>query len=502
MGRVLTNNTALSWSIENTENDPNDIGELQPIPKWFATQPNTYGEIGANITTIARSPISQNRQRQKGTITDLDSGAEFEVDTTISHATQFMEGFVFARAVGAEQYVVSSITSNAFDVDSGSVLAAGTLVYSRSFPTLQNNGLFVVGAGATDTSVPVNATLTDEAAAANTELSVAGFRTAAGDLSVDVTGGVTTIASVAGIFNSDGIGLMPGAVIFIGGDAAINRFSNTANLGYARVMSVAGDGSSITVDKTNTVFVTEAGAAQEVDIFVGEFIRNVPVSDADFLERSFQFETTFQNLANDPSGDAYEYCKGNYCNTVAINVPLTDKSTMNLAFVGLDTEPPTTTRKQNADSAVMPNKNGAMNTTQDIARLRITELDGTGLTTDFKSLTLTLNNNVAPEKVLANLGARYMNYGNFEVTVEAELVFTDARISQAVRDNQSLTMDFSMRNDDGSIYFDIPSITLGGGSKSFPVGESVTISSTSEAFEDPTLGTSIGVTIFAYTPKI
>ena len=502
MGRVLTNNTALSYSIEDTENDTSNIGELQPSPVWHSLEPNTYGAIGADITTVARSPISQNRQRRKGTLTDLDSSAEFEVDTTISHLKDFAEGFVMATATGAEQYVPSAISSDAFTVTSGSVLAAGSLVYSRGFPTLSNNGLFVVDAGASDTSIPVTSTLTDESADSNSEVSVAGFRTAAGDLSVDVTGSVTTINSAAGVFNSNGLGLSAGNAIFIGGDSALNQFSDASNIGYARVLTVAGDGSAITIDKTNTVFVTEAGAAQEVDIYVGEFIRNVPVQDPDFLERSFQFEVTYQNLANDPSGDEYEYSRGNYCNTIAVNVPLTDKSTMNVAFVGLDTDPPTTTRKENAGSPVNPNKTGAINTTQDLPRLRITELDGTGLTTDFKSLTVNLNNNVSPEKVLANLGARYMNYANFEVNIEAELVFTDSRISQAVRDNTSLTMDFAMRNDDGAVYFDIPSITLGGGSKSFPVGESVTISSTSEAFEDPTLGTSIGITIFPYTPKI
>jgi hypothetical protein len=502
MGRVLTNNCAFLYSIEDTENDENNAGELQSSPVWYELEVNSPGTFGAETTTVARSPISPNRQRRKGTLTDLDSSADFEVDTTISHLKDFIEGFAFATATGVERFAPSAISSDAFTVTAGSALDEGTLVYARAFPTTSNNGLHVVDTGSSTTSIPVTSTLSDESAATNSEVVVAGFRTAAGDLSVSVSGGVTTIASAAGIFNSPGLNIIPGAAIFIGGDAALNRFSDAANIGYARVKTVAGDGSQITIDKTNATFVTEAGVAQEVDILLGEFIRNVPVNDAAFLKRSFQFEVTYQNLANSPAGDEYEYSIGNYCNTVSINAPLTDKSTMSLAFVGLDTETPTTTRKANAATPIRPNKTGAINTTQDLPRLRITELDETGLTTDFKSLTLTLNNNVSPEKVLANPGPKYMNYGNFEVTVEAELLFTDSRISAAVRNNTTLTMDFAMRNDDGAVYFDIPAITLGGGSKSFPVGESVTISTTSEAFEDPTLGTSLGVTIFPYTPKI
>ena len=123
------------------------------------------------------------------------------------------------------------------------------------------------------------------------------------------------------------------------------------------------------------------------------------------------------------------------------------------------------------------------------------------MTTDFKSLTLTLNNNVTPEKVLGTLGARYVNTGIFEVNVEAQLVFTNPLVVNRIRDNTVVSLTTILKNDDaGSIVFDIPSLTLGGGDREFPTNESVLINTTGEAVGDDTLNTSIGVSIFPFAP--
>ncbi len=65
-----------------------------------------------------------------------------------------------------------------------------------------------------------------------------------------------------------------------------------------------------------------------------------------------------------------------------------------------------------------------------------------------------------------------------------------------------MTFDLLLENDDGAIGLDIPSLTLGGGSKAYPVNESITISTTGTAFADATLGTSIGITEFPYFPTV
>ena len=56
-------------------------------------------------------------------------------------------------------------------------------------------------------------------------------------------------------------------------------------------------------------------------------------------------------------------------------------------------------------------------------------------------------------------------------------------------------MDFVINNDDGVIGIDIPSHTLGGGDREFPVNETVLINTTAQSFGDSTLNTSLGVSI-------
>ena len=184
----------------------------------------------------------------------------------------------------------------------------------------------------------------------------------------------------------------------------------------------------------------------------------------------------------------------------AIELPLADKATCEFGFVGTDTEPPTTTRASQAANAITPIAVEAFNTTADIARLRITQTNETTLTTYFKSITLTINNNVTPEKVLASLGAAFMNIGNFDVNIEAQVIFTDKDIPSAIRNNTTLTMDFSLENNDGGFFFDFPSITIGGGDKELPENESVLINVPATAFEDTTLGYSMSISHFPFVP--
>ena len=411
------------------------------------------------------------------------------------------KGLFFATYTGAEVFDSSAVTASAYTVASGSTLTENTLVFGRGFGVAANNGLKEVDTGATATSIPVTGLATEATAPDNAEVVVAGFRTAAGDLDItDVSGTQVTITSAASVFDDPGLNLHPGMAIYFGGEAALNKFSGTTNVGYAHIVSIATGGGEIVIDNTDALWTTETNTAQEVDFYIGRFLRNVATDDADFLERSFQFELEYPNL-NNPSGNRYEYARGNFCNTLAFNMPLTDKATFSAAFVGTDTEPPTTTRATNAATPLTPVLTSAFNTSSDFARLRITQVDETGLTTDFKSVTLTLNNNVSPEKVLANLGARFMNTGNFEVNLEAQLLFTDAAVAEAVRNNTTVRMNFVITNDDGALYIDIPSMTLGGGDREFPINETVLINLTGEAFADPILDTSLGMTDFAFIPS-
>ena len=183
MGRVLTNNVGLSYTIESS------LGVAGTT--WFQLEPNAIGTFGAEITTVARNPISPNRQRRKGTVTDLDSSVEFEHDFTMSVFRDFVEGFCFVTAIngdvteltatGAETTgdtytgltALSAAQADKFEVD--------TLIWVTGGAVAANNGLKVLDtdASSTDTALAVADNLTDETA--SFRISFAGHRIAAGD---------------------------------------------------------------------------------------------------------------------------------------------------------------------------------------------------------------------------------------------------------------------------------------------------------------------------------
>lgn len=520
MGRSLTNNFGLAYNIEAS------LGVAGTV--WNILEPNDISTFGANISTVARDPISKNRQRRKGTTTDLDSAVEFEGDWTLSHFQDFIEGFAFAVAVNADMDIsVSNVDGVADEYDVAALTAAqadklefalgqyATLIYGRGFSNAANNGLKSVDAdiAASATAISVAEVLVDEASPpANARVELAGLRSlaAAADFTWDwdaPVAGQATLSSAADITDFTQFGLTVGQVVHIGspdGSGGVtNAFQNVAAndmFGYARIVSF-GTG-TIVFDKVDPALQFDDATAPTtaVDILFGKFVRNVAVDDPAFLERSFQFEGTFQNLENPGPGDEFEYAIGNLCDSVQFQLPLTDKAVATFGFIGLDTESPSTTQKTGADTPISPSMTAALNTTSDIARLRIQDVDESGLSTDFKSLNLTLNNNVSPEKVLAQLGAKFMNFGTFEVDIEAQLLFTNGAVIDRIRQNTTVTMDFIVTNDDGGVAVDIPSMDLGGGGREFPRNESILVNLTGRAFQDPVLGYSIGVSTFPVVP--
>lgn len=503
MGRVLTNNVSLRSAVETT---PSTV----PTTGWFLLEPNTINTYGAQITTVARDPISNLRQRRKGTTTDLESSVEFETDLILDHFIRYTEGFLFASYTDVDAFEGNDATATGFTVPSvtaaqaARIQSAGafSLFVARGYTNAANNGLKVVNGAvaAAATEIPVapalagGASLVAETVGATqlTQLDLAGVRGADSDITINADGNIETTA-----LDCTQLGLTPGQSLFIGGVDAANRFTNVANRGVVTIVSISQN--IIVVQKAGGTLSAENGAGLSIDLFFGRFGRNVPVTDTAFIERTYSFELELPNLGN-PSGDEYEYSVGNGCDSLAINLPLTDKATMTLGFVGTDTRVPSATREAGPSSALVPVQTAAFNTSSDIARLRIQELDETGITTCFKSVTLTLNNTISPEKCLGTLGAVFLNNGNFLVDLEAQILFTDSRVASAVRENRTVTFEFVIQNDDGAIHINIPAMTLGGGGKEFPINESVLINVEGEAFLDPVLQTSIGISLFPFLP--
>lgn len=499
MPRVVTNFLTFSFAREAA------LGVLPGAPQWYELEPNSINSFGNTIGTTARSPISKARARRKGTPTDLDSAVEFEADLTLTHLRDFMECFCFARAVGPDSYLTTAVAGGGFTVAALSAPQAARLIYSgggaksllysHGFATPANNGLKVLAAAVAGGAVSITAAgLAAEAPGATVlaEVAIAGVRAAAGDLAINAGGNLTSV-----VLDFTTLGLSVGQSLHVGGVDALNRFANVANFGLARIAAIAAH--LITLEKRDNAFVADAGAAVAVDLLFGQFVRNVAVDHADFLQPSCQFELASPNLM--PGGvTGYEYALGNWMDTISIALPLTGKATMTAGFVGTNTTDPDTVRALAAANAKIGGLTEAFGTASDIARLRVQEVDETGLSTDFKSATFTLSNNVAGEKVLGVMGPKYLNAGNIEVDVETQMLFTSPEVITAVRYNRTTGLDFALLNGDGGVLFDMPTGVLTGGGRDYPVNQSVAVNTTFQAHEESVGGFSLGVSFFPVLP--
>lgn len=510
MGRVITNGTTLSFAREAS------LGVLPGSPQWFELEPNGITAWGTTITKEARNPISQARARRKGVVTDLDSTVEFEADLTLAHMRHFAEAFLFSRAIGADAFLVSAATGTGYTIPAltadqagrliygGAGASAVSLVYVSGFVNDENNGLKVLtddpATGETEITM---AGLVAEApdASALVELAVAGVRGAAGDIEIDANG---DLISTALDFRT--LGLARGQVIHVGGVDIDNQFFNEENVGFARIDAIAQN--KLTLAKRDQPFVADdgtddgaGGTGLRIDLLFGQFVRNVGVNDADYREISSQFELASPNLmAGGATG--YEYSIGNYADALSISIPLTGKATMTLGFVGTDTTNPSISRAAEAENAKVGGQVESFGSASDIARLRVQDVDEAGLSTDFKQATFTLTNNVAGEKVIGKLGPKYLNAGDIECDVEAQMLFTNPDVIERIRCNRTVGFDWVMRNGDGGVAFDLPTGTLSGGNREMPENQSVLINAPFMAHEEESYGFTCGVSFFPVLPDV
>jgi hypothetical protein len=380
---------------------------------------------------------------------------------------------------------------------------AKTLVYARGFAIDGNNGLKPISAAVAPAAVniPVAGSAVEAVGTHDdVEVAIAGVRGAAGDLEIDVNGDL-----ISTVLDFTLLGLTPGQYIHIGGIDVANRFFTPDNYGFARAEAIAAH--KITLGKRAQAFSIDdgtdtgaGGANLLIDILFGQYVRTVSVDHADYLQVNYQFEMESPNLG-DAGEDQFEYALGNWADSMTFDLSLSALAKVTYGFVGLDTTDPAPTRATNADAAKYPSETAAFSTSTDLARLRMQEVDETGLTTDFKSLKLTLTNNVAGEKVLGRLGPKYLNAGNVEVDVDTQAIFTNRLIPARVRDNSTLGLDFAVRNDDGGAYFDLPAGTLDSGGREYPVNASVLINTTFKSFEDPVLEHSFSCSLFPVLPS-
>ena len=452
-------------------------------------EPNGIPDFGGSISTVARAPISANRQQRKGTITDFSSTVSVEQDLTVSSFLSVIDGAVLSEWQGVPALEVSTTTTSALTVGKTPVaIPANSLVYLTGFQ--HNTGLKKVKSAVTAGATSIN--IDGLTAGDSGTAFVCGYEASTGDIKSTATGLVSTTLDFTTL------PLFKGQAIFVGGDGESTSFTNGGITGLARVVKV--EAKTLTLDKLEGTFTDDSGDAKTIRIFFGQFLRNVPVNDALFHAHSYAMELTYPGLVDTEGAatDGYEYSIGNKINTLELGMSVNDKATLNFTTFGLDTNPVSAT-SQGWDVS-NPRFVEAFSTPSDFLRLRVQGVDEEGLTSYFKDCTLSINNNISAENVLAKLGPAFTNIGTLNVSLSGNIVFTNPKVTDKIRNNCTCSADLCLSNNDGSIYIDLPRITLGDGKKDFAVNEKVKLSLTGTSFVDDDYDYSVGITYFAYLP--
>lgn len=488
--KISSNETNLTYAEETS------LKTLPGTPIWIPLEPNSYADFGGELTTVARNPINNSRQRKKGVVTDLDASGGFNTDLTQTNLQDLLQGFFFAdlrkkgeckNAIGETTITISvTATTDTYTRVGGTVdlttqFEVDDLVFMAGFANSANNGLFAVTA-VTATTVVVaiadgaggNPTLVDESATSSGSIVQVGYEGAAGDIDVDMTGSFPALTSTSLDFTD--LGLVVGEWIFVGGDSTGLKFTNSTNNGFARVRSIAA--TKLEFDKTQGTMVTEASTTETIHLFVGRVLKNEAA--ASIVRRSYNLERTLGKADTTDTYEQVEYITGAIPNEFTLNINTADKVTADLSFVALDHElkdgatgPKSGTRPSLVEA-------DAFNTSSDFSRIKMavhsdSDANPTALFAFAQELNLTINNNVTPDKAIGTLGAFDATHGTFEVSGDITAYFADVDAVSAVRNNSDITLDVHMVKANAGISIDLPLITLGDGRLNVEQDQSIKI---------------------------
>lgn len=474
--KIDSNDTGLRFTIEKCLKQLPTLADDGADPVWFPLEPNSYGDMGANVTTVARDPINPSRQRQKGVVTDLEAQASFQMDLTGTNHLYMLQSYMFALArekpttaplndASVAVTGVDDTTGYAMNDSFASQLAGGDIVLAEGFSNAANNGVKVVSSITTG-HVVVSGLVDEASPPASAKLTQVGVQGASADLAITVTGSEVRLTSST--LNFTTLGMIPGEWFYLGGNTTPTKFAN--NEGYARADVITQN--YIVLGKTSWTAVAEAGTGKTIQMFFGTVIRNEEDPD-DIVRQPLQFERT---LGEDSDGTMSQYIIGCIANEFTLNVPQAEKITAELGFVACDAVARSGLDGLKAGSRPALQASDAFNTSSDVRRIAFSKVgETTPLFLYATDLSITIKNNASGAKAIGVLGNFDINIGVFDVGGSVTAYFQDVRAVNSVRDNDDVSMDLILAKNNMGLVWDIPLMALGNGMVAVEKDQAITV---------------------------
>lgn len=499
--KIDSNLTGLRFAEES------DLRTLPGSPVWYPLEPNSYNDFGGQLATVARNPINPSRQRKKGVVTDLDASGGFNQDLTFANFTRLAQGFFFAdiRAkvstapLNATAIACTSVVAATDKYNFGSnpgTFPANSLILASGFGVAGNNGVKLGVSSDADDVTTVDGLVDEASPPATAKLQLVGFQLGSGTSSISLNGNYVRLNDTGN--GLDTWGLIPGEWVALGSDTGTQAFAN--NVGFARIKTIAAG--YLEFDKTTWEGAVEAGTGKTIRVWMGDVLKNESVSNL-IKRRTYQVERT---LGQDADGTMSEYLVGAVPNELTVNIAQADKVTLDMSFVAVDNEQRSglTGVKSGTRPTLLPDD--AYNTSSDFYRIKLALVDATDsspspLFAYATEMSLTVNNNVSPNKAIAVLGAFDTSAGTFEVGGNLTAYFADIAAVQAVRNNADVTLDAILTKANKGLLFDIPLLSLGDGRLAVEQDQAITLPLETNAAES-SFGHTFLYQSFSYLPNV
>lgn len=461
---------------------------LPVTPIWYEREPNSWADFGGEYSLTTRAPITHDRQRRKGAITDVEPSGGWNEDLTANNMPRLMQGFLFANArekastqpLNSAAIPITGVTAtdDRYAASAGlTVFLAGHLVFASGFTNAANNGLKTVSTSNT-AYIGVSEALTDETPGSGAKLQAVGFQFGSATVALDVS--ADNLKMTSSTTDLTTLGLNVGEWIVVGGDTTATQFAASGDNApfYARISAIAAG--SLTFDKTTGVQVDAAGTGKTIQIFFpNRVIRNE--EDCTLIKmKSYQLERQYGCGAGQVEA---EYVIGAIPNEMTINIPTPGadaKVNIDLAFVGMEvayrdkvTGVKTGTRTASLNEGFFGT---SLNVYQNkLAIVDPATLNPTALVAYLSEATITINNNVSGVKAIGSFGNAGTNVGMFDVGASTTGWWNGVAVPLAVRNSTDATWHTILTKQGSAVVFDMPLVSLGNGRAAVEANAPVTI---------------------------
>lgn len=485
---------------------------------WYEREPNSYGDFGGEYAMTARNPITHDRQRRKGAVTDVDPSGGWNEDLTANNFPWLMQGFLFADArekastqpLNGTQRAITGVTAanDQYAAAAGmTMFVAGHLVFASGFAVAANNGLKQVSASAAG-NVTVSEALTDEAAPPSAaKLQAVGFQFGSDTMSLDAA--ADNLRLLSSTTDLTTLGFSIGEWIIVGGDATATQFAASGNNApfYARISAIVAG--AITFDKTTGVQVDDPGTGKTIRVFFpNRIVRNE--EDCTLIKmRSYTMERQYGCGAGQVEAD---YITGSVPNEMTINIPTPGadaKVNIDVAFVGMGVSERSQAEGVLAGTRVSTLDEGFFSTGLNVYQNKIAIVDPltlnpSALVSYLSEATITVTNNIGGNKAIGNFGNFSANIGSFDVGGSSTgywVLGQGATINRAIRNSTDATWHTILTKQNAAVVFDMPLVSLGGGRPAVEANTPVTIPLETTAAKGPA-GYTLMTCFFPYVPTV